>query len=73
MFTVPADLMGCRLVSASVFVGKCPIKGGNVNAAAGFAHQIEPRLVDGGVGGAGIKHQSLRDALQQNNPDREKE
>lgn len=59
------------MVSAGVFVGERPVKGGDVDAAASLAHQIEPRLVDRGVSGAGIKLQPFRDALQQNDPYRQ--
>ncbi len=71
-FTVSADLIGCRLMSTGVFVSERPIEGGDVDAAASLAHQIEPGLEDGGVSGAGIKLQPFRDALHQNDPDRGK-
>lgn len=55
---------------SSVCVSERPIERGDVDTAAGLAHQIEPRLEDGGVGGAGVKLQPFRDALHQNDPDR---
>lgn len=68
--SAPADLFSCRLVRSSVCVSERPIERGDVDTAAGLAHQIEPRLEDGGVGGAGVKLQPFRDALHQNDPDR---
>lgn len=68
-----ADLICCRLLSAGVLVSERPIEGGDVNTAASLAHEIEPGLEDGGVSGAGVKLQPLRDALHQNNPDRKEE
>lgn len=55
-------------MSARVFVGERPIERGDVDAAAGLAHQVEPGLVDGGVGGAGVELQPFWDALHQNRP-----
>jgi len=55
-------------MSAGVLVVERPIERGDVNAAAGFTNQVEPRLVDGGVGSAGVEDQTLRNALHQNNP-----
>lgn len=60
-------------MSAGVLVGERPIEGGDVDAAARLAHQMGPRLEDGGVGGAGVELQPLREALHQNYPDREEE
>lgn len=68
-FKARADLIGCRLLSAGVFVSERPIEGGDVDAAASLAHEVEPRLEDGGVSGAGVKLQTFRDALHQNDPD----
>ena len=56
----------------SVFVGECPIEGGDVETAASLADQIEPGLVDGGVSGAGVKLQSFRDTFHQSDPDKRK-
>jgi len=67
--TAPADLIGCWLVSAGVFISERPIEGGDVDTAAGFAHQTEPGVEDGWVSGAGVKLQTCRDALHQNKPD----
>lgn len=74
MYT-PADLIGRWLRGASVFVGECPVEGGDVDAAASFGHQTEPGLEDGGVSGwrGGVKLQAFRDALHHNNPDRGEE
>lgn len=66
--TAPTDLMGRCLLSARVFVRERPIEGGDVDTAASFAHQTEPRLVDGRVSDAGIKLQTFRDALHQKDP-----
>ena len=60
-------------MSAGVCVGERPIERGDVDAAAGLGHQVEPGLVDGGVGGAGVKLQPFRDALHQNDPDRQED
>lgn len=60
-------------MGAGVFVSERPIEGGDVDTAASLGHQIEPRLEDGGVGGAGVKLQTFRDALHQDDPDRREE
>lgn len=57
-------------MSAGVFVGHRPVERGDVETAASLADQVEPRLVDGGVGGARVKLQAFGDALHQNNPGR---
>lgn len=70
---IPADLFGCRLLGAGVAVGEGPVEGGDINAAPSLVHESQPGLEDGGVSGAGVKLQTFRDALHQNNAEEEKE
>lgn len=52
---------------AGVAVGEGPVEGGDIDAALSLLHETKPGLEDGGVDGAGVKLQTFRDALHQNN------